>query len=465
MADPLSAAGTAVGIISLGLQVSQGLITYYSHFKSFHEDIANITRSLEMLRGILQCLDEPLRRAEVEESDVPEQVRNSVAICKDGILVLHRAVTKYDSTAVPVSRREKASLVMGRIAYPFKKETLFGLQSRLQELQTHLGLAVGILDLQVSQSHKEQAISRLDAFAAQEQLNSENLSKRFDQLVLQDRTNLHQNQYLQSSLCEEGEQLTMAYQQASQTRRRAAKQHSRCSCPSQPQYSASHLYLWNLSAFWSHTTRHLPHCRFSRYSQRLENILGIKYTYCTKMLGFSVAATLSVARGAGGLAISPHFMLRAVVPKDSPAFRLLDFNAWNSDGGFRNPIEHANWIIQQLAVLFRDGKASPTDTLPSGKTLLHVSMNESSDFEIRSNRGKCSIETVNRWIDENYTILPEQIQATSRLLDGILGFGANPLERDCTNSSYSKPNETSHYRAKVRHPRSFTYPRSNLSPE
>ena len=147
MADPLSAAGTAVGIVSLGLQVSQGLITYYSHFKSFHEDISNITRSLETFRGILQCLDEPLRRVEVEESGMPEQVRNAVAICEDGILLLQRVVARYDNTAVPVGRREKASLVLGRMAYPFKKETLLGLRSRLQELQTHLVMAVGILNL------------------------------------------------------------------------------------------------------------------------------------------------------------------------------------------------------------------------------------------------------------------------------------------------------------------------------
>jgi hypothetical protein len=49
MADPISAAGTAVGIISLGLQVSQGLIKYYTHFKAHDKEIADTVSRSEAL--------------------------------------------------------------------------------------------------------------------------------------------------------------------------------------------------------------------------------------------------------------------------------------------------------------------------------------------------------------------------------------------------------------------------------
>lgn len=90
------------------------------------------------------------------------------------------------------------------------------------------------------------------------------------------------------------------------------------------------------------------------------------------MLGYSIAATFSVTRGAGAFSISPHFMLRAVVPWDSPAFRLLDMRAADLSKKFSSPVDYANWVIQELDVLFRKGKASPTDVTPSGITLLHV---------------------------------------------------------------------------------------------
>jgi len=64
MSDPFSVASSAVGIISLGLQVTQGVVTYYSQFKAFDGDIAEISCKADGLHGILQALEVPLRKFE-----------------------------------------------------------------------------------------------------------------------------------------------------------------------------------------------------------------------------------------------------------------------------------------------------------------------------------------------------------------------------------------------------------------
>ena len=157
--------------------------------------------------------------------------------------------------------------------------------------------------------------------------------------------------------------------------RRKAFINGKSSCSCYPQTTGSR-FNWNgFSSHWSSTTRHLPQCPHSRYAQRRVDTLGVKYTYCTRVLGYSIAATFSVGRGAGGLSISPYLILRAVVPRDSPAFRLLDLSVWdrNNKLRFSSPFDHVNWILQQLNLLFQDGKASPTDVTSDGTTLLYVS--------------------------------------------------------------------------------------------
>ncbi|KAK1654620.1 hypothetical protein BDP81DRAFT_86005 [Colletotrichum phormii] len=57
MADPLSIAGSAVGIISLGIQVAQSLYQFYSTAKGQHSDVARTLRKLQDLQSLLERLD------------------------------------------------------------------------------------------------------------------------------------------------------------------------------------------------------------------------------------------------------------------------------------------------------------------------------------------------------------------------------------------------------------------------
>ncbi|CZT05948.1 uncharacterized protein RAG0_11838 [Rhynchosporium agropyri] len=146
--------------------------------------------------------------------------------------------------------------------------------------------------------------------------------------------------------------------------------HRLCSCHRYPQATPS--YIWGIS--WSQAIRPQSHCPLSRYAQQRIDTLGAKYSFCTNALGFSVVATLSMARGAG-FSISPHFIIRAIVPDDSPSFRLLDLNYKDlvvSD----DYLDRAKLVLQELTTLFRDGKAAPTDVRADGSTLLHIHKRE-----------------------------------------------------------------------------------------
>ena len=71
----MEAAGTAVGIASLGIQVCQGLLSYYEAWRSYHQDICDacskaseLEKTFALLNDTLQAPDlEPERRARVTE--------------------------------------------------------------------------------------------------------------------------------------------------------------------------------------------------------------------------------------------------------------------------------------------------------------------------------------------------------------------------------------------------------------
>lgn len=189
----------------------------------------------------------------------------------------------------------------------------------------------------------------------------------------------------------------------SQTRdrqRRASRNptNSICDCHHYPQKSERHLYLYGLSSFWSRSVQHLPSCPLSRYAQQRVDTIGVKYTYCTKILGYSIAATFSATRGPGGLAISPQLTLRAVVPDDSPAFSLLrsmEYYCRGDNEQFPTLIDRAEWVLHQLTLLFNDGKASPMDVTQDGRTLLHVS-------KVLSPQNMVIFDTVKACIGRNF---------------------------------------------------------------
>jgi len=152
--------------------------------------------------------------------------------------------------------------------------------------------------------------------------------------------------------------------------RSALSKGSFCSCKGQTRTSESHVSSGYLSAFWSRKTQHLPYCPLYARAERTDT-LGAKYTYCSKAIGNSISVATSITRGAGGFAISPWLQFRAVVSENSPAFALLSHqSAYKTPGN--DAEKFADVILEQMYQLFQDGKASPTDVLTDGRTLLHV---------------------------------------------------------------------------------------------
>jgi hypothetical protein len=127
--------GTALAVVSLGIQVFQGLVSYYDAWKSYDADIAHTHRSLTNNLKTLQVLQHAALSNPINKSTDIEQVETAVLSCKDGLLSLQKKLTKIKPC--DVSGGWPSVRAFGRRA----------LREIVEDLKDDLTLAVQVLQM------------------------------------------------------------------------------------------------------------------------------------------------------------------------------------------------------------------------------------------------------------------------------------------------------------------------------
>lgn len=146
MADPLSIAGSVVGILSLGITVTQSLFDYYAASRSQHSDVENTLRRLksmqELLKTLLKRVDN--RKCLPNDSSLIANIEKSVGECEELILELQEEANKFKK--VPMNNVQSAiKAVSRRIEYPFRESTLKKLDEDIGEIINCLNFALQLL--------------------------------------------------------------------------------------------------------------------------------------------------------------------------------------------------------------------------------------------------------------------------------------------------------------------------------
>ena len=147
MSDPLSVAGSAVGIISMSLTVLQGLIQYYVSWKDYSQHVDRLVKSLQMFLQTLELLNETITGS-CFEAKIVAHVEKSINSCQDGVNSLQKKLDKVQSIALPDRPIYSKILTQGRrLLYPFKESTLTKLQEIISELKDNLTLVMRTLSM------------------------------------------------------------------------------------------------------------------------------------------------------------------------------------------------------------------------------------------------------------------------------------------------------------------------------
>ncbi|KAL4996587.1 hypothetical protein BDV10DRAFT_108566 [Aspergillus recurvatus] len=385
MVDAFTVTTGAVGVISLGLSVCQGLLAYYGPFKTFHEQISDIESRITALEGILKVLQRVVNEGFAQFGHSTAQstavALDSIWSCQDRLNRLQIILQKCTQTngfniCAGVSRQ------VNRLLYPFRRETLMALMESLDWLQSTLNTSLQMLTISMITSNQRQINLMVTSFTSSASNTRQILeaANRLDQssVGIDNRLNMLERQLnqVEMSICGFRPRRTL---RAALLRTASATQQEENNDTVNPRappnrktwnryacsYCSRSTFLpWEISVAASQ-----PVCPLHKNNQTIV-LFSKQWLISNKIFKLSVLASLTIQKGAEGFSISPNLQFRPIVPSNSPVFRLL----WETEKCLKSRIAGAEIerTQQKLLRLFMEGEGAHLGTLPDGNTILHV---------------------------------------------------------------------------------------------
>lgn len=144
MAEALGVAGSVVGIVSLGIQVTQGLLKYYGSWKDQDSDISDMCASLDSLWETLKILSNTIQPPARFDKAIKDSVEENVN-CTDGAMGRHNDELKNVKDTESTMSGARMRRHVRRLLYPFREETLSKIRRFISEARQNLDLALQVL--------------------------------------------------------------------------------------------------------------------------------------------------------------------------------------------------------------------------------------------------------------------------------------------------------------------------------
>ena len=149
----MDVAGSAVGIASVGIQICQGLLSYYDGWRDYGPDIAGARDSITDLGDTLALLKGSLENGGLDNKRT-ERVKSCLESCNKGLGELSKKLQELQKYDKAEGLRQKARSEMQKMWYPFRKDTLARLRGNVGDVRERLKLALQVLQLAVQQSDR-----------------------------------------------------------------------------------------------------------------------------------------------------------------------------------------------------------------------------------------------------------------------------------------------------------------------
>ncbi|KAJ5984602.1 hypothetical protein N7481_006701 [Penicillium waksmanii] len=289
MSDPFSVAGSAVGVISLGLQVCSKIVSYTQAVRGQNDNIQNLASKAENIRTSLKQLRELIEETRDDSPDFANDLEVQALGLKANVEKLHTKIEQYKPVATE-SLQGKARSTLKKVIYPLKKEALFEIGDCLDGMQATLRTALAIM-----RSGKSSTARNIHRF----ELKQDSFDAKQDHLLDEIRT-------LQLALTNSS--LQSVLQQPPSRVKQLCDQLSDDS--------------WLVP---------FPRAQGKFRAKQVKK----RYAYHSTWLGFLVTGTFSLSSGSGGFSIAPSLKFSAVVDSKSWSgamyHEMMDYR-WFLDG-------------------------------------------------------------------------------------------------------------------------------------
>lgn len=133
--------GTALGVISLALQVRDEIATYCKAWRGAQEDIEEVANKAEGLVVPLGALRDIIQDTQLTNPDIAEDLRSKLDVLRVGVEKVQASVKKcrpdFEAFAGD-SFSDKLRAHRKRAVYPFRKDALRALATDLDGMQINL---------------------------------------------------------------------------------------------------------------------------------------------------------------------------------------------------------------------------------------------------------------------------------------------------------------------------------------
>jgi ankyrin repeat domain-containing protein 50 len=147
--------GTALAVVSLALQVADGLYKCYKGWRDCDDDVKGLRKSLLWLANIFKQLEIVLRRPGLKDSLVKTIILTSKA-CEESVEELKDVLDSILKDGAPEGLLQKLKAKGRRACYPFRASTIARLAEIIQDLKDDLDLAIDILNLDTNAAAAEE---------------------------------------------------------------------------------------------------------------------------------------------------------------------------------------------------------------------------------------------------------------------------------------------------------------------
>ncbi|OJD10599.1 hypothetical protein AJ78_08434, partial [Emergomyces pasteurianus Ep9510] len=148
MAEAFGVAGSAAGIFSLGIQLTQGLLKYYGSWKGQDGEILKLWASLDNLSEIFRVLSKIIEPSATSDKKIRDTVGKSIHHVDVCVGTLKEELKKIQDPKSPKPEwKSTMRRHVRRAYYPFKEETLEKIQRAVDKACGNLNLSLQALEM------------------------------------------------------------------------------------------------------------------------------------------------------------------------------------------------------------------------------------------------------------------------------------------------------------------------------
>lgn len=146
MADPIGTAGTALGVVSLGLQIYKEVKQYVDDFNSRDERVAKTLARLEQLKETLGVISAAIQALQSQHRTPADAVMTCLRPCVVEMDAFRQKVQKFEPSQ-QIGVKGKMKELKKKLEFPFQVQNLEETDQSLKYIIDQLSLAIQALGL------------------------------------------------------------------------------------------------------------------------------------------------------------------------------------------------------------------------------------------------------------------------------------------------------------------------------